>query len=64
MTVVKTKLFEDWTEWLTLENDKGAATWSQRRFTENLLRKGVTLGGMGRMQYIGIGLRSPREDGS
>lgn len=61
MTVVKTKLFEDWTTWLEEENEVAAEKWQQRRFTENLLRKGITLGGQGRMQYIGIGLRSDRE---
>ena len=59
--IVKTKLFEDWTTWLEEENEVAAEKWQQRRFTENLLRKGITLGGQGRMQYIGIGLRSDRE---
>jgi len=61
MTVVKTKLLDDWTAWLEQENEVAAEKWPKRRFTENLLRKGITLGGQGRMQYIGIGLRSDRE---
>ena len=61
MTVVKTRLLDDWTAWLEQENEVAAEKWPKRRFTENLLRKGITLGGQGRMQYIGIGLRSDRE---
>lgn len=61
-TVVKSKLFEDWQAWTEQESEKAAHNWSQRAFTEKLTRKGVTLGGMGRMQYIGIGLRSDREE--
>jgi hypothetical protein len=52
---------DDWTAWLEQENEVAAEKWPKRRFTENLIRKGITLGGQGRMQYIGIGLRSDRE---
>ena len=61
-SVVKSKLFEDWQAWTQRENEKAAHSWRPRNLTEKLIRKGVTLGGMGRMQYMGIGLRSDREE--
>jgi putative DNA primase/helicase len=63
-STVKHKLFAAWQEWTEQESEKAANGWSQRRFTEQLKRKGVELGGMGRMLYLGIALRTDRsEDG-
>jgi putative DNA primase/helicase len=59
----KHKVFEAWQQWTDEESEKSANGWSQRRFTEQLKRKGVELGGMGRMFYVGIGLRSDRTEG-
>ena len=58
----KHKVFEAWQQWTDEESEKSANGWSQRRFTEQLKRKGVELGGMGRMFYVGIGLRSDRTE--
>lgn len=63
-TTVKHKVFDEWQKWCEEETEKAAHGWSQRRFTEQLKRKGIELGGMGRMMYIGIGLKSPREEGA
>jgi putative DNA primase/helicase len=60
-SIVKHKLFSAWQEWTEHESEKAASNWSQRRFTEQLKRKNIELGGMGRMLYIGITLRSDRE---
>ena len=59
----KHKVFDAWQQWTDEESEKSANGWSQRRFTEQLKRKGVELGGMGRMFYVGIGLRSDRTEG-
>jgi len=58
----KHKVFEAWQQWTDEESEKSANGWSQRRFTEQLKRKGVELGGMGRMFYVGIGFRSDRTE--
>lgn len=60
---VKHKVFDEWQKWCEEETEKAAHGWSQRRFTEQLKRKGIDLGGMGRMMYIGIGLKTPRNEG-
>jgi putative DNA primase/helicase len=60
----KHKVFEAWQRWTDEESEKSANGWSQRRFTEQLKRKGVELGGMGRMFYVGIGLRTDRAEGA
>ena len=58
----KHKVFDAWQQWTDEESEKSANGWSQRRFTEQLKRKGVELGGMGRMFYVGIGFRSDRTE--
>jgi len=60
MQVLKHKLLEAWQEWTERESEKAANGWSQRRFTEQIVRKGMTLGGQGRMFYLGIALRTDR----
>lgn len=62
MQILKHKLLEAWQEWTERESEKAANGWSQRRFTEQVLRKGITLGGMGRMFYQGIALRTDRDE--
>lgn len=61
-STVKHIIFDAWQKWCEEEAEKGAGAWSQRRFTEQLKRKGIELGGMGRMMYLGIGLKSDRVD--
>jgi len=60
--VLKHKLLEAWQEWTERESEKAANGWSQRRFTEQIVRKGMTLGGQGRMFYLGIALRTDRDE--
>jgi putative DNA primase/helicase len=55
---LKHRVYEEWQRWTESENEKAAHAWSQRRFTEQLLRKGFAIGGQGRMFYEGIGLVS------
>ena len=60
--VLKHHLFDAWQRWTERESEKAANGWSQRRFTEQIVRKGVALGGQGRMFYQKIALRSDRSD--
>jgi len=56
INTLKHRIYEEWQRWTESENEKAAHAWSQRRFTEQLQRKGFAIGGQGRMFYEGIGL--------